>query len=761
MPGVPPLPCPDPGRRGGLTSAATRTALVAVLVTALTWAFSPALQPGAQTPGTPGAAAALAAAPQDPLQVRIERIVPAVLTGNGPVRIRGTVTNTSRDTYRSINLHVLEPTGPLAGDDPIAEATATAADAPIGTRIVTPGTFDTVAELAPGASESFSIKVPRSELNIPDTDGTWWLAVHALGDGPEARDDVAEGRGRMLLPVVARPNRRALESHLVVPLRRAVALDDEGRIADPSAWHRLLSPGGDLYDLLDLQRPGRQVTWLLDPALLEAVETLATGNAVPELTAPEPDPTPTETPTPTDALTSADARAEPLPDELGEQLPEELSEVDRAAAEAARGWLARALAVLDDGEILALPWGDPDVSAAVQQNSPLLAEATNRSARTLERFDLDGTPVRTGRDGRLRPAALTPADDAPVPVALLEDGAVADEAADTRARVGSVPVVLYDDAVTDGRTDPLGTDDDLGVQQRILSEAAARRAAGAEELVVRLPDGWVPHDPDEFVDALDQPWLSWEALDATRAGGTEVAASDVAYSADQAAREIGSLSFVTAQRLLSTSRTLGRVVGDASTLPPAAARRALRSVSQTPGARPAAARVATEATRREVSGLLGSVRIDAPRRVILSSDSGHFQATVINDLPVPVEVELRASTDSDLQLDEHDPVRIAAGGRSTVRFRAESSELGVHRVRLHVTDTRGTSLGARVEIPLRAAQVSDVIWLIMGAGAVLLFGAIIARLLRRWRRARAVLPESDHPEADEPETPTPEDEPRP
>ncbi len=51
-------------------------------------------------------------------------------------------------------------------------------------------------------------------------------------------------------------------------------------------------------------------------------------------------------------------------------------------------------------------------------------------------------------------------------------------------------------------------------------------------------------------------------------------------------------------------------------------------------------------------------------------------------------------------------------------------------------------------VPIRAAQVSGVIWLIMGSGAVLLFGAIAVRLVRRVRAARAE--QHDQPD-DEPE----------
>ena len=55
---------------------------------------------------------------------------------------------------------------------------------------------------------------------------------------------------------------------------------------------------------------------------------------------------------------------------------------------------------------------------------------------------------------------------------------------------------------------------------------------------------------------------------------------------------------------------------------------------------------------------------------------------------------------------------------------------------LVVTDKRGTPLGATTGLTIRSAQVSNVIWLFVGIGCALLFGAIGVRLFRRIRNAR-------------------------
>ena len=55
---------------------------------------------------------------------------------------------------------------------------------------------------------------------------------------------------------------------------------------------------------------------------------------------------------------------------------------------------------------------------------------------------------------------------------------------------------------------------------------------------------------------------------------------------------------------------------------------------------------------------------------------------------------------------------------------------------LVVADKRGTPLGATTGLTIRSAQVSNVIWLFVGIGCALLFGAIGVRLFRRVRNAR-------------------------
>ena len=153
-------------------------------------------------------------------------------------------------------------------------------------------------------------------------------------------------------------------------------------------------------------------------------------------------------------------------------------------------------------------------------------------------------------------------------------------------------------------------------------------------------------------------------------------------------------------------------------------------------AQKAAARI-EESLRDE----LRKIRIEGPKAVTLSSDSGKLGATLVNGLDQPVTVQVKTTTDGQLTLSlEGDSTRnLGPDARSVLRYRATTDQPGVHNVRLTVTSGDGIALGSVGELPIRAAQVSALIWIAMAAGALVLFGMIGYRLPGQIRARRAEL----------------------
>ena len=168
------------------------------------------------------------------------------------------------------------------------------------------------------------------------------------------------------------------------------------------------------------------------------------------------------------------------------------------------------------------------------------------------------------------------------------------------------------------------------------------------------------------------------------------------------------------------------------------AEEALTGVSYTARQAQLSSRAGLNRSRGWVQDRLQSVEIGAPPGVTLSSATGDFVATVTNRLDQPVTVLIEARSDSGIEITPPEPVELAPKSRTSVLLQARTSEASVHNVTLLLTDADGTALGSSDRLPIRSAQVSNVIWVIMGTGVVLLFGAILLRLVRRIRGRKNV-----------------------
>ncbi len=213
-----------------------------------------------------------------PLAVTIDTLSPSVIPTKGVVRITGSVTNTDREAWVAINVHPVVSTTPITSTAELAEAAELDPLAALCCRIVEPGTFDTIDSLEPGESAQFTIRLPRSEI-AASAAGVYWLGIHAIGEGPELRDGVADGRARTFIPLVPR-TRKSVDTALVVPLRHQLSYEADGRIERVEGWTTSLAPGGRLRSLLEFgaSAGSRPISWLLDPAVPDSVRALADGN---------------------------------------------------------------------------------------------------------------------------------------------------------------------------------------------------------------------------------------------------------------------------------------------------------------------------------------------------------------------------------------------------------------------------------------------------------------------------------------------------
>lgn len=697
--------------------------------------------------------AARLAARATPLQVTIETLTPSVIPRKGKVRLNGTVTNTDTVPWLTVNVYSFVSEEPMTTQAELAEAVQVDESTSVGTRIVDFGNYDTIESIAPGESQQFSFTVDV-ELLQADTPGVYWFGVHALGQrSDEGRDELAQadGRARTFLPMVP-AKREGVESvSVVVPLRRQISYVDDGSLDDLARWTTTLGDGGRLRSLVELAATSgdRTVSWVVDPALVDAARQLAAGNPPRSIAAnldPGEDPEPSETTTETASGAPSD---EPTPSEeppadegvdedpTVAELPDDLDPATQAAAEAAREWLGRLRAAMDAGdEVLVLPYGDTDVSAAARHDREAYVLARERAAAGLTGFELETAPVVAPPNGYLSADGVRTTD--PEDLVLVTDKQFTD--APAVASVADRQLVVTSSGAADGGPPPGDLRGTIAMRQRILAEAAVRFLEPARSpLVVLLPYDWIPPPSSTFFSGFDLPWLALRSVAsaATVVEPEVVSSGDFRYPERQGDFELDDANFASEralrdagesmQDLLTLNDLIGGIVSD----------QALTSTSYAARARPDSARASTDRSRTWLQDRMARVEVSAPRAVTLSSINGSFPTSITNNLDEPVTVGLAAESDDDeLTIDAPGAVEIAANSSQTVLLDARTDTPGVHDVRILVTDSQGRPLGGSDELSVRSARVSNVIWLFLAAGIGLLFGTIGVRLFRRVRAAR-------------------------
>lgn len=712
-----------PGRR-------TRAGATGLLLSLVVAPLGLALQ------GAPSYAAE-AAAVATPLKVRLTSLSPGVVPRRGPVVMTGTVSNTSEEAWSDVNVLPFLGDAPLTTRDELDLAALTPEETAVGNRIDAPGAFLGLGDLEPGETADFTVRVPADELPPASAPGAYWIGVHALGTNADGRDAVADGRARTFVAVVDRSDLPDSEVpvSLVLPLRAETTRGADGSLADPEGWVGLIGEEGRLDRLsrFALTAGDSPLTWLVDPAVLEALDDLGRGNPPlslgPPERVPDPDAEPSEPAEETEPSPTPTEEAEPAPDEAG--VP------DTAEASTARGLLRRLDGQLGSADVLGLPYADADAVALLRERPTLLARALRLARATFEARDLDADPVVSPPDGQVEPALLGElADDVDL---LLSD----------RARLALSPgatleghdVVLSDARVGAGGPAPVRAADPLALRQRLLAETlleAGRADATGESprpVVLTLPPSWDPGAAwaeADFFDALEVPWLRLDDLPSA-VGELE---GEPSYAEASEARELGPANIVAARRLLRQGVALDELLANVNDVLDRVTGAALGAVSYHVRDRPGDGVAAADGLRRSLTADLEQVGVFGTDFVTLSGGSGTLTVSVVNDLQQPVTVGLDVRSDGDVRVEPVEPVELGPEQRVTLPVPVTSDE-GVHDVSIVPVTTSGVVAGASYDFVLRTSQVGRTIWYVMAGASALFLFALLRRVRQRWQEGRS------------------------
>lgn len=636
------------------------------------------------------------------LDVSLDTLAPAVVPARRPVVLRGRVTNSSDETWTGINVYPCTSSDPITTESELQAAVESDPEMVVCTRS---SLFVPIGDLEPGETRSYTLRVPRDQLGIPEgVEGVFWLNVHALGASPEGRDAVSDGRARTFIPAVRRGH-DPVRTSVLLPIRQAVHRDADGRLLDPGQWAEDLSTGGRLSNVLQLAQSDEAIgaPLLVDPAVVDAVRQLARGN-------------------PSRGLGPVDGEA------AGTDAP----------ARAARAWLAVLQSAARDRTVLALPYGDIDLAAVGAHDPSVHEEARRQSQQSLGDLGIRSTPAVVPPTGLLSPDGLELVDDETtvvlseeiLPEPLASDGAPPSTIAWEGRRIG-----LYDPGVSVGGPGPDNPHAALAVRQRILAQSALRTLGGdPRPLLVNLP---ADVDPGTFTDGfftgLDQPYLDLrETPVPAELDLPEI--DEPAYPEAEIDSELEDGNVDRVAQAIRTAAVLDDVLVETEDLAARTTRDALSLLSYAQRDDPFAAASAADALHRWLREQLQAISLDAPPFVILSSDSGPFPVTITNDLDQPVQLRLLAQTDGDVEIRAPEVLTLPPETSQTFNLQARAGSIGVHNATLVATDSQGRLLGATEELNVRSNQVGAVIWVVIGVGVGILVLAIGIRLVRRVRR---------------------------
>ncbi|MGA8245844.1 MAG: DUF6049 family protein, partial [Nocardioides sp.] len=405
-------------------------------------------------------------------------------------------------------------------------------------------------------------------------------------------------------------------------------------------------------------------------------------------------------------------------------------------ARVAKRWLHHVHHLLDAGtaELLGLPYGDLAVDSAARLDLPLLSAAFRRTGHSLDAWGLPLGSAVVPPDHRMAASTFTalPHDT----TVLLDDTAVTGRTGPVN-RVNGRRLVLTSSGAVAGGPGPIDPLSPLALRQRILSEAALRFLDHQQPLVVQLPIHLRHPIGPAFFAGLDVPWVRLTTLDGASVGPVTRLSDTRLRPPSTDTPALGPQLYTAANHALDQGRVLQSVLTGNTVVRRRLFEEATGNASYTAAQDPYGALARMRATSDWVDRNLGAITLSAPETVTLASDSGRFSALVSNDLDVPVTVKVRAVADPRLQITGGETVQLPPHGRTTVLLTATTHVLGVHNVTLELTNQDGRPLGSTDRFPMRAEQVSQLIWVIIGVGVGLLFAAIVLRVVRRIVRSRA------------------------
>lgn len=651
-----------------------------------------------------------------PLLVAIDRLDSDTLRRGRPLVIHGTVTNTSPTRRLKVQAYAQMSSAPAENLTELSTLAGYGDDVGIGIPDLSPDEYAPLGAVRAGERRSFVITIPYRHLLISGEPGVYRLGIKVLSSAPDGTRDLTDAaRANLLLPLLPTHAQRLtpVQAVTLLPLTAPVKRLTRGPFADDSLVS-VLAAGGRLSNVVDwaLAAAPQTVQVVVDPALLSAVTDMADGYRIAVHSATGP------------------------------------SVGGRGQAVAAR-WLAHFEQLDVQQQVMLLPWGSPVANSLVDSQVPGPVVAAVRASTD---FAAD-RGVGSGVAGWLpagsassRALSVMRAAGATVEMVCaaslpgLQSGKPAPEPPPSRLDLvidgGSVPTLVIAGTLA-GRVTTTETTP-LQFRQRLLAEATIRSIDGQTDrvAVTALPFSWDPGAlgfGQDFASAFETPVIvAQSAIGAIDRTGIRY--DGVVRPGAAASRPLAPAVLAAIRELRLTGGNLASILSPS----PSAAQAYQRAFAMSGSAQwltyPRAGVDLIGRLAAADRAALAKVTVTGPPFVAMSSDSGRFPLTVTNGLDKPVSVGLAVTPENPaLSIGPLSTIVLPPGQRRDIQVVSTADGSGVTSVRARLATLTGQPFGTAWRFDVRATQIGVVIWVVMGVGGAILFGAAGYRIANRLR----------------------------
>ncbi|MFF0890152.1 DUF6049 family protein [Streptomyces sp. NPDC003456] len=690
-----------------------------------------------------GQESARATAGSGSVAVAVDSLTPSAPTEGDTVTVSGTLTNKGRQAVTDAHLDL--QVGPPLETRSSIDALARKSDDVQGPAGETVGGkyAEKFPELTPGVSQPFSISVPVDELDLGG-DGVYQLAVALSGETAAQPWDQVLGIQRTFLPWQPEEAGTKTKTTFLWPLissshmvaetgsneqQTSVFRDDE--LAEE------IAPGGRLEQMVSLGK-GLDVTWVIDPDLLASVDAMTKSYEV----------------------RGADG-----------------STTDGTHKADANRWLAELQKAVAGKEVVALPYGDPDL-ASIAHKGTSVTGTLNHVKEATDAIDPTITTIlhmKPSKDfawpveGAVDPSIVKVATSAGADKVIARSDSLQDDLSYTPS--AARPIGAGTTAVvTDARMSSAFQGDltrasasTLAVQRFLAQSLAFGLQTGKERSVVvapqRMPSVSQAQAMAEALGTLqDGTWSESQDLTAAAKAKPDPAAntrvpSASAYPSSLRKQELPRAAFEQIARTQGKLDKFKVILTRQDRVVTPFGRAMEREMSTTWRGRGVAAVGYRDGIEGYLDGLIDGVKLIEKSETKLSGRSATIPVTVQNNLVQGVEnLELRLTSKNPTRLKiggdayEEQPVTVNGGHAQSVKFTTSANANGRAEVVAQLYTQDGQKYGAPVTFDVRVTEVTPTVMLVIGGGVLLL---VLAGFRMYTQRKRAAAREAAEDEAAE------------